>query len=133
MAQKEKNLINERLLTVNADTERLFRINAGSGWVGTTQIRGAANILKYVTRVGIKGLHKAVLIINPMPFIGAPPGWADLSGWETVTITEDMIGKKIAQFKMIEVKATGDLRTTQKKMKDLVTKMGGIFEVLRRN
>jgi hypothetical protein len=35
------------------------------------------------------------------------PGGADLLGWQTVTITPDMIGQKFARFISVEVKKVG--------------------------
>ena len=38
---------------------------------------------------------------------GLARGSADLVGWRTITITPDMVGKKIAQFLSVEVKQPG--------------------------
>lgn len=130
MGAKEKRLTNERLKAIDPDRERLFRINAGEGQVGK-QIRGAINIRKVIGGLPDAALNRSVLILNAQPLKAAPPGWADLAGWETVEITPDMVGQKLAQFKMVEVKATGNLSDVQKKMRDLVQRMGGRFEVLR--
>lgn len=129
MGTKEKRLTNARLKEINPETERLFRINAGEGQVGK-QIRGGADIRKVVNKMPNAALNGAVLILGARPLKAAPAGWADLSGWETVEITPDMVGRKIAQFKMVEVKATGKLSDVQKKMRDLVLRMGGSFEIL---
>lgn len=113
MGLKEKRLTNERLLNLKP-TERLFRINAGMAWTGEI----------------VKNNKQIIILKNPRPFWGAPAGWPDLAGWETIEITPEMVGQKIAVFKFEEVKATGDLSKDQKKFKKLILKMGGIFKKL---
>lgn len=67
---------------------------------------------------------------NPRPLHAAPTGWPDLCGWETVVITPDMVGKRMALFLAVEVKATGKLSLEQKKLKRLIEKMGGKYEII---
>ncbi len=56
---------------------------------------------------------------------------ADLIGWRTVTITPDMVGRRIAQFLSREAKAPGwhytgtDREVAQKAWADLVNAAGG--------
>lgn len=110
MGHKEKKIINEVLLNLPKN-KRLIRVNAGMAWSG-----------KIVKR------EKQVLILkNPRPFHGVPAGWPDLIGWEEITITPDMVGKKLAVFCGEEIKATGKLSAPQKAFKKLLLKMGGIF------
>lgn len=113
MGQKEKKIINERLKNLS-DNERLFRINAGMGWVGKI----------------VKKTDSMLLMKNPRPFYGAPDGWLDLSGWTQVEITPDMVGKKVAIFTAEEIKATGKLSDNQEKFKNIIKRMGGIFRVI---
>lgn len=113
MGKKERDIINERLLTL-ADNERLFRINAGMGWAGK------------VTRKG-----RFVVIDNPRPFHGAPDGFPDLAGWTTVEITSDMVGRRVAIFTSEEVKATGKLTADQERFKAVIERMGGIHRILK--
>jgi hypothetical protein len=93
--------------------KRLFRINSGLGWVG-----------RVVKRIGDK-----MILQNPRPLKAAEKGWLDLCGWETVEITPDMVGQKIAVFVFEEVKMTGDLTKEQRKFRDVLTRMGGIFRI----
>lgn len=111
----EQDLIKKRLLALDPERERLFRINAGMGWAGQILRREKTHIV----------------IGNPRPLRAAPPGWPDLVGWETVEITPEMVGKKIAVFVFEEVKFTGDLRPNQKPFRDVLEKMGGIHRVVR--
>jgi len=111
---RERDLINKRLSTL-PDNVRLFRINAGMGWTGEI----------------LRKTDDLVIIKNPRPFHSAPKGWPDLVGWETITITPDMVGQSIAVFLFEEVKATGRLSKFQKKFREVLEKMGGIFRVIR--
>jgi len=108
----QKDLINQYLINLQKN-ERVFRINAGMGWTGKVTHKG-----------------KFVIIENPYPLHAAPTGWPDLCGWETIKITPDMVGQKIAVFKGVEVKATGKLSDDQERFRDLILKMGGKFVTL---
>ena len=62
----------------------------------------------------------------------ANPGGADLIGFKTVTVTEDMVGKKIAIFVALEVKQkNGRIRPEQQVFIDLVKLKGGIAAIVR--
>lgn len=112
MASKERDIINARLTNL-ASNERLFRINAGMGWAGRTVMHGNIIIIK-----------------NPFPLHAAPEGWPDLCGWTTIEITPEMVGQKIAVFTAEEVKATGKLSKIQRRFRDIIERMGGIFRVI---
>lgn len=111
---REGDAIRERLAALKPD-ERLFRINSGTGWVG-----------EHLHRAGSR-----LIIDNPRPLHAAPIGWPDLCGWETVTVTESMVGMKIAVFVGEEFKVTGTLRPEQKRFGELLERMGGVFRVCR--
>lgn len=113
--QKEACRIRDRLAAVNPENERLYRINAGMGWAG-----------KVVRNVG-----GVMTLKNPRPFHAAPENWPDMCGWQTVEITPEMVGKRIAVVKFIEVKVTGGLTPGQAAFRKLVLEMGGIHEVDR--
>lgn len=115
MGQKERDLINTRLKNLEKN-ERLFRINAGMGWTGNAERHGEIMVIK-----------------NPRPFHGAPDGWPDLSGWTEITVTPEMVGKKIAVFTGEEVK-TGKQKikkdSDQDKFREIILRMGGVFRVI---
>lgn len=113
MGVKERDLINARLAGL-AENERLFRINAGLGWAGKT----------------VKHTPRLLVLADPWPVHAAPEGWPDLCGFETVEITPDMVGRKVAIFKGVEVKATGRLSEPQKRFRDLIERMGGLWETI---
>ena len=114
MGQKEREIMVPRLLNLEPH-EKLFRINAGMGWVGQV----------------VRHDNNVIILKNPRPLRAAPGGWPDLCGWTTVTITHDMVGKKIAVFTMEEIKSKNDrMRKEQKKFKRVLEKMGGIYRIL---
>lgn len=63
---------------------------------------------------------------------GMGAGTSDFIGWTVKTITDDMIGRSVAIFTAIEVKASdGKATTEQKKFIDLVNKSGGIAKIFK--
>ncbi|MBU1080893.1 MAG: hypothetical protein KKB59_10445 [Spirochaetes bacterium] len=134
MAELEREVMDRRLRAlgcVGAGAEsspyRRFRINAGSGWVAapgdTLHVKKAMSVRVYP---GDMVLRRA------RPFIGAPAGWADLVGWDSVIIGEEMVGQRVAVFAMDELKSAGvRLSKDQRDMGELVTRWGGRFEVIR--
>ena len=98
------------------ENERLFRANSGQGYTGKPVFlkNGVLKLLGY--RV----------------FHGMPEGTPDLIGWRSIEITPDMVGQRIAVFYGCEVKATGRLSKAQEKFGEVLTRMGGIFEVIKK-
>ncbi len=127
MAQKESNLIKKHMLSLDKKTQVRFRFNAGRGWNGKP-LRGP-DIRKYVNTVGTKD---CLLLVKPRPFIGAPEGFPDVAGWDSVEITSDMVGQRVAIFVGDEFK-TGrqQLSKAQRLFGNLLSVMGGIFSVIR--
>jgi hypothetical protein len=63
---------------------------------------------------------------------GLARGSADLIGWRTVTVTPDMVGRRLAVFTSIEVKTpTGRLRPEQQAWLGVVRSAGGVAGVAR--
>ena len=63
---------------------------------------------------------------------GLAKGSADLIGWRTVTITQAMVGSRLAIFTSIEVKTpTGRIRPEQQAWLDAVTQAGGLAGIAR--
>jgi hypothetical protein len=68
---------------------------------------------------------------RPVSF-GLAKGSADLIGWTTRTITQEMVGQQVAVFTSIEVKAaSGRLRPEQRQWLDAVQAAGGVAGVAR--
>lgn len=63
---------------------------------------------------------------------GLATGSADLIGWQSVLITQDMVGQRFARFVSVEVKApNGRLTPEQETWRAAVLKAGGIAVVAR--
>jgi hypothetical protein len=63
---------------------------------------------------------------------GLCPGSGDLIGWQTVTITPDMVGQRFARFLSVEVKGPrGAIRPDQQNWLEQVQAAGGIAIVAR--
>ena len=63
---------------------------------------------------------------------GLARGSADLIGWRTVTVTQAMVGTRVAIFTSIEVKTpTGRIRPEQQAWLEAVTHAGGIAGIAR--
>jgi hypothetical protein len=108
--------IRERLRDMDAERERLFRINSGLGWVG--------RVLKRTTETIILG--------GPRPLRAAPAGWPDLCGWTSVTVTPEMVGQTLAVFTGEEFKRERDaLRPEQAAFRAVLERMGGIYRIIR--
>lgn len=116
MGSPEKQIMRDVLTGIDPERERLFRINAGTGWVGKI----------------LKKTAEALVLGNPRPLHAAPPGWPDLFGWTTVEITPSMVGMRIAVAHAVEVKAGKDkMRPEQQAFRELLEQMGGVYEVRR--
>ena len=63
---------------------------------------------------------------------GLARGSADLIGWRTVTITQAMVGSRLAIFTSIEVKTpTGRISPEQQAWLEAVTQAGGLAGIAR--
>jgi ribosomal protein S19 len=96
---------------------RIFRNNVGLGWVGKV----------------VKHSAKEIILEYPRPLrAGLMPGSGDGIGYTTITITPEMVGKKLAVFTSIETKSSkGDIRDQQITWAKNVQNAGGIALVLR--
>ena len=63
---------------------------------------------------------------------GLARGSADLIGWRTITVTQAMVGTRLAVFTSIEVKVpTGRVRPEQQAWLEAVLQAGGIAVIAR--
>ena len=95
---------------------RLFRNNVGKVWTG----------------IVVSSRDRQVILSNCRPFhAGLIKGSSDLIGWNTVTVSQEMVGKKIAVFTAVEIK-TSKVRTTPEQVVFIenVNKAGGIAGVV---
>lgn len=103
---------------------RLFRRNIGMGWIGKA----------YMAKGGERvTLNKGdVVISNARPFHNGEVGQSDLWGWRTVTITPDMVGRRIAQHIEIEDKGDGDKESAEQAAWGMtIERHGGVYGVAR--
>jgi hypothetical protein len=124
---------------------RVFRNNIGMGFAGIEFVNKEEliKILQYLLSLLIltpsniisNVFRKAGVIIlkNPRRIrFGLHPGSGDLIGWKSITITSEMVGKKIAVITSIEVKsARGRLSDEQKNWIAQVTTAGGIARMVK--
>lgn len=116
MSKLERTIITRVLRELDPGLERLFRINAGVGWVGRI----------------VKHTGQAIVLAEPRPLHAAPAGWPDLFGWRTVEITAEHVGAVLAVVRAVEVKAGRDqLSARQRKFAEMLRAMGGIYEIER--
>jgi len=79
---------------------------------------------------GRNGVHKIIEVIDPrwQSFGLFVPGGFDLLGWQTIIITPDMVGAKLAVFTAVDAKTKGyaDLSDEQKNFAGLILNAGGL-------
>lgn len=86
---KEQNVLKTILLAVCKGPTRVWRNNSGMAWVGD------------VVRVN----KRDILLKNARPLRAGFKGISDLIGYTSVTICPEDVGKTMAVFTAIEVKA----------------------------
>lgn len=121
----EKTLISEIQLLYSQKGHRIFRQNTGTGWAG--------EFFKPAMPTSVRINPSDVVIKNARPLrAGLCTGSSDLIGWQSITITEDMIGKRVAIFTAIEVKH-GSTRTTEEQTRfiESVNSSGGVGKIVR--
>ncbi len=110
--------LTERILPrLNRGAIRMFRNNVGVAWQGT------------VKKLGFRKL----LIINASAIrFGLCPGSSDLIGWKSITITPEMVGKKVAVFTAVEMKRDEKAIRKEKQINfiEQVNKAGGIGMII---
>lgn len=112
----EHELMNAIRVALSRGDARLFRQQVGVGWVGKTS----------------RLTDGSLLIQQPRPLHAGFAGLSDLGGWQTVTVTPDMVGKRIAVYSAIEVKAPrGRVTDEQQAFLDWVARSGGAAGVAR--
>lgn len=105
---------------------RLFRNNVGLAWTGRVLPRAAGIMTITVT-------PNDVVIRDARPFhAGLCEGSSDYIGFNTITITQEMVGARVAVFVACEVKTpTGRVSEAQRNFIDAVKKAGGVAFVAR--
>lgn len=96
---------------------RMFRNNVAKGWIGDSS----------------RLEDGSILIRNPRRLIsGLCNGSSDLIGLCSKTITQEMVGQRIATFSALEIKMlNGRLSEQQRNFLEMVNNMGGVSGVAR--
>lgn len=111
MGQKEISIQNDIAnLSATEPGLRLFRNNVGVYWTGRL--------------IGMDG-GVARLAGARRVTCGLAEGSGDLIGWQTITITPEMVGKQVAVFTSIEVKTVGNKPAEHQKRWEKVTAGAG--------
>ncbi len=115
--EREGNRIKRRLAAMNPETERLFRINAGRGWVSNR----------------VRHIGSAVLLADARVLQAGPDGWFDVCGWTSVPVTQEMVGTTLAVFTGEEFKRDehDKPKGRQKTLGEILERMGGIYRIVR--
>lgn len=100
----------------------LFRVNTGKAVVS-----GGGKIVWTQDGTALVPLARPIALGFQMANGDALVGTSDLIGWTTITVTPDMIGKRLAIFTAIETKESGggNKRTAQKQFIANVLAAGG--------
>lgn len=110
---KESALMRKIQIRASQLGRRYFRINVGLAWCG--------QVLKAPPAYG----PRAIIILNARPFKAGMKGMSDLCGWETVTVTQEMVGAQVAIFHACEVKDGTNPTLDQLNFIAAVAKAGG--------
>lgn len=114
----ETELVKQIQIVASTAGARVFRNNCGQAWLGDA----------------VKLNNGDIIIRNPrvVKYGVGNPGGSDLIGWNPVVITPEMVGKTVAVFTAIEVKAeTGRVTKEQQGFLNAVTHFGGIGFIAR--
>jgi len=122
---KESELLKRIQLAATKLGYRLFRNQVGAGYIG--KVDHISHTQQVTVYPGDKIIRQGRRFTA-----GLCKGSADLIGWKSVIITEDMVGSKIAQFTGFEAK-TKNLKPSieQTRFIDAVNAQGGFAQVIR--
>lgn len=119
MSKSEEHKLQNEIRNALAGKALIFRGNVGIGWA-SNKVESYSKPTHVVMYRGDKLLRQA------RPFdTGLPPGFADLFGMKSVTITPEMVGKKVAVFVALEVKDKASASRDQKNFLAAVRDNGG--------
>jgi hypothetical protein len=93
----EKAIVSRFLIEASRKGARMFRNNTGMGWIGKAEF--------FKKQQFVKVLSGDVVIRHARALhAGLCKGSADTIGWTPITITEEMLGRKLAIFTAVEMK-----------------------------
>ena len=100
----------------------LFRLNSGRAWLGSGQPRRLQD--GTLCLPGGRPVALGLALADGTPVVGQ----SDLYGWRSITITPEMVGRRVAVVLSIECKRPkgGRVSDDQRSWADTVTRAGGI-------
>jgi len=117
MIERETETVRNIRVQLSHGDARLWRNNVGSAWQGNCRNHGGG----LMTIVHPRRVH-----------FGLCQGSADLIGYQSLIVTPEMVGQRIAVFVAIEGKrVNGSYGTGQREYLDLVNRAGGLAGVAR--
>jgi len=124
MAGEHSNILTEALVRATARGWRLFRNEIGTAFHGKVTAEYPSSAGKVVELVCARRVTYGV----------CNPGGFDLLGWQTVKITPDMVGMRVAVFTAIDGKTEGytTMSKAQRNFARELCKAGGVVVVARR-
>jgi hypothetical protein len=125
MGLKENNLRNSYTNNLTP-WQRAWRCNSGAAWAGEF-----VEVTDSIRKIGIKLFFPVLIKLRKVELW--PTGTPDLIGFDSIIITPDMVGKRVAVFKGVELKATKQdkLKPEQTNFKKLIVDTGGIHHEVR--
>lgn len=123
----ETNVLRSILKSCSRGAARLFRNNVAMAWVGT------GKPVRVSRECSVRMYPGDILLRQARPLhAGLCEGSADLIGWRSVVVTQDMVGKQVALFAAIECKDIGGRTSAaQKNFLAAVNLAGGLSGVAR--
>lgn len=121
----ESKLMRKIQVALSDAGARVFRNNVGLGWIGKSfHIQEESNIRVFPGDVVIRQAR-------PL-HAGLVEGSSDLIGLKSITITQEMVGRRIAVFVAAEIKTdNGVVSTDQRNFLNMVNEAGGIGMVTK--
>lgn len=117
--------MNRVLLLLSSTGRTVWRNNTAQGWAGKSIELRSGDVYK------ARGGERVVFDAFPIK-AGLCKGASDIIGLESVVVTPEMVGSKLAVFGAWEVKTgAGQLTPEQKTFLTFVRAAGGIAEVVR--
>ncbi len=117
-------------MSLGAGISRIFRLNTGMGWISALGPRGVHHLPDGSVRIEqARPIALGLGSPNGRPVAGA----ADLVGWTPKRITPEHVGRQVAVFTSVEVKAArrGCVRAKQHAWRDALLRDGAIAAVAR--
>lgn len=125
MAAEHESVLALALMEATRRGFRLFKNVIGTGFLGRVSEEYDSSAGHVVTLARARRVTYGV----------CNPGGFDLLGWQTVKVTPDMVGMRLAVFVAVDGKTDGyaSLSKDQKNFAKQVRKAGGVAIIARRN